>query len=260
MHPTTELPARVADYPDGALGIARLAWPMRAAEELRSAMVFRAAAQAAHRIGEPHLAAALWSVARDELRHVRLCAAVGMKLGAPAPKYDLTTVYARLAALRSPRRRLLALLLVEAAIGETVSTALFRAGRRTTDESRSRAALTEILSDEVRHARLGWRALAILLPTLDAAERAFLELEARRSLAMLEQEVAVPALIRLEVNAAFDPMLARLGVLSPASRVEAFYQAIDRLVLPRLTALGIDGAVAWAERYDTNSSAKEETS
>jgi hypothetical protein len=38
-------------------------------------------------------------------------------------------------------------------------------------------------------------------------------------------------------------------VLHPEARVEAFYTAIERLVLPRLTRLGIDGQLAWKERY-----------
>jgi hypothetical protein len=32
-------------------------------------------------------------------------------------------------------------------------------------------------------------------------------------------------------------------------RVEAFYAAIERLVIARLTRLGLDGARAWRDRY-----------
>jgi hypothetical protein len=38
-------------------------------------------------------------------------------------------------------------------------------------------------------------------------------------------------------------------VLAPAARVEAFYLAIESLVVPRLSRLGLDGAAAWAHRY-----------
>ena len=65
----------------------------------------------------------------------------------------------------------------------------------------------------------------------------------------MEQQIAAPALRRLEANVAFDPRYAELGVLAPESRVDAFYAAVERLVIPRLTRLGLDGARAWRARY-----------
>jgi hypothetical protein len=59
----------------------------------------------------------------------------------------------------------------------------------------------------------------------------------------------VPALRWLEEGRPFDPAYAALGVLHPEARVEAFYTAVERLVVPRLTRLGLDGARAWSERY-----------
>jgi hypothetical protein len=32
-------------------------------------------------------------------------------------------------------------------------------------------------------------------------------------------------------------------------RVETFYAAVERLVVPRLTRLGLDGRRAWNDRY-----------
>ncbi|HEX8950370.1 MAG TPA: hypothetical protein VF945_00925, partial [Polyangia bacterium] len=65
----------------------------------------------------------------------------------------------------------------------------------------------------------------------------------------LERTVALPALARLDRGEPFDPAHAALGVLAPAARVEAFYEAVERLVLPRLDRLGLDGQAAWRERY-----------
>ena len=59
----------------------------------------------------------------------------------------------------------------------------------------------------------------------------------------------MPALQRLEAGEPFDPAFAELGVLAPEARVEAFYGAVERLVVPRLDALGLDGTRAWNERY-----------
>lgn len=247
------LPApSLAGYTDAQVAFARQAWPMRAAEELRSALVFRALRRAARVVG-----GALWAgfgaplerTVADELRHARLCVAVGAALGADPPAWDRGPLRSRLAALPSPRLRAGALLLVEAAIGETVSSLLFRAGRRAAVEPLTRAALTSILGDEVRHARLGWSALAALWPALDDGERAALQREATAALGGLERTIALPALKRLEAGEPFDPAHAALGVLAPAARVEAFYEAVERLVLPRLGRLGLDGEAAWRERY-----------
>jgi len=38
-------------------------------------------------------------------------------------------------------------------------------------------------------------------------------------------------------------------VLAPETRVEAFYAAIEQLVVPHLDRLGLDGARAWRDRY-----------
>jgi hypothetical protein len=248
---TTALPPPdLTAFTSAQITFAVSAWPMRAAEELRSALIFRALTQAARRV--PALDA--WTdrfaaMVVDELRHTRLCVTIGARLGAPAVAYDTAPVNARLAALPDPTRRAAAILLVEAAIGETISTMLFRAGRRGTSEPLSRAALTLILADEVRHQRNGWSALRALWPSLTGADRRWLQDEAASGLGMAERRIAWPALQWLEANRPFDRAWAALGVLPPETRVEAFYAAVERLVIPRLLALGLDGAGAWRDRY-----------
>jgi hypothetical protein len=228
---------------------------MRAAEELRSAQIFRALARSARVAGmlEPW-PARFAEAAKDEIGHARLCVAVGEQLGAPRPEYDARPVGARLASLPDPTLRTAALLLVEVAIGETISTYLFRAGRRCTTEPLTRAALGVILGDEVRHQRLGWTGMASLWPMLTATERMAVQLEAARGLGACEQQTARPAMLWLQRRQAFDPAYATLGVLHPEARVEAFYAAVERLVLPRLTRVGLDGALAWKNRYRPSTS------
>jgi hypothetical protein len=248
---TIDLPEpALAPYTDRQLRFAAQAWPLRAAEELRSALIFRALARAALdcRIPAPW-PARFASAVRDELRHARLCAVVGRRLGTPAPRYDARPVRARLAALPDPPLRAAALLLVEVAMGETISMYLFRAGRRGTVEPLTRAALGAIVGDEVRHQRLGWMGLAAIWPQLTEPARAALQREAARGLAACEQQTARPALEWLQRRQPFDPAHAALGVLNPEDRVEAFYTAVERLVVPRLTRLGLDGSTAWQGRY-----------
>jgi hypothetical protein len=249
--PLDSFPApALAGYEPGEVAFARDAWPLRAAEELRSALIFRALARASVRSplcagwSAPFLAAA-----RDELFHVKLCAAAGERLGAPPPRYDAGPVRARLAPLADPQRRACALALIEVAVGETISLAMFRAGRRAAREPLTRAALERILVDEVRHQRLGWSAISAWWPALDEPDRAALQEEARAGLGAMEQQIAAPALRWLQSRARFNPRYAELGVLAPEARVEAFYAAVERLVVPRLTRLGLDGDRAWRDRY-----------
>lgn len=247
----TDLPTpEPTRFPEAEVRFAVAAWPMRAAEELRSALVFRALERAAREAGAPAPWPACFHAAvHDEMRHARLCAIVGARLGAAAPRYDSAAVRARLSTLPSAELRVAALLLVEVAIGETISTCLFSAGRRAATEPLTRTALGLILRDEVRHQRLGWRALDALWPSLSSLAREAMQREARAGLAACEQSNAVPAIRWLKEERPFAPSYAALGVLHPEARIEAFYFAVERLVLPRLTRLGLDGQSAWQSRY-----------
>lgn len=250
------LPApEVEHYAAQDVAFAISAWPLRAAEELRSALIFRALAHASTRSTTTEgWAQEFFSAAHDEIAHAQLCASVGARLGADPPRWDARPVHARLKPMTDPLFRALALALVEVAMGETISMTMFRAGRRAAQEPLTRAALERILTDEVRHQRLGWRALAAWRPSLSEQSLGALQEEARVALGAIEQKIAAPALQRLEANVPFEPAYAALGVLAPESRVEAFYAAVERLVLPRLSQLGLDGERAWRERYTASSS------
>jgi hypothetical protein len=246
------------DLPDPALGayrkeqlqFATTAWPIRAAEELRSALIFRALTRAASAMAlPPPWPARFESAMRDELRHAHLCADVGARLGTRPPDYDPRPVKTRLAGLHDPLHRTLSLLLVEVAIGETISMHLFRSCRRASREPLTRAALGAIVADEARHQRLGWSGLAALWPLLDGSRREAAQREAARGLGGCEQQTARPAMIWLKQGRPFDPAYAELGVLHPEARIEAFYFAVERLVVPRLSRMGLDGPTAWKDRY-----------
>jgi|HubBroStandDraft_6_1064221.scaffolds.fasta_scaffold217539_1 hypothetical protein len=247
----TDLPgAALGPYGEAQVRFAVAAWPMRAAEELRSALIFRALSRAARDCDmPPPWPARFASAMRDEVRHARLCVTVGTRLRAPPPRYDPIPVRARLDALPDSLTRTAALLLIEVAMGETISMYLFRACRRATVEPLTRAALGVVVGDEVRHQRLGWTGFTVLWPMLGARLQAAMQCEAARGLAACEQQNARPAMRWLQERRPFHPDYAALGVLHPEARVEAFYSAVERLVLPRLTRVGIDGPLAWKNRY-----------
>lgn len=237
----------LASFTREQIAFAAAAWPLRAAEELRSALIYRALARASAS-ALPAFTPRFAAVAREEVGHARLCATVGAQLGATAPSYDARPVRARLARVPDPLARTLALVVGEVAIGETISMAMFRESRRATTEPLTRAAIESILADEARHQQLGWDSLTALAARGASALDA-ISAEATTALAFSEQQIAVPALRFLERGDAFDPGWAQLGVIQPEKRVEAFYAAVERLVLPRLAELGIDAQSAWANRY-----------
>jgi len=237
-------------YSREQVDFAASAWPLRAAEELRSARIFHALTHAARAAGLPER----WtdrfaSATRDEVRHTKLCADIARRLGAGQPHYDDAPVRMRLAALPDPIARAATLLLVEVAVGESVSTSQFATSRRGAREPLTHAALTAILRDEVRHARLGWTGIAALLPALSESRRDALGLEVTRAFGAMERQIAAPALAWLEAEKPFDPAWEALGVIEPSARVAAFYEAIEGLVLPRLARLGFDSKRAWSRRY-----------
>jgi hypothetical protein len=181
---TTDLPgAALRPYGEAQLRFAVAAWPMRAAEELRSALIFRALRRSARDCDMPRpWPARFASAMHDEARHARICVTVGDALRAPPPRYDARPARARLDALPDPLMRTAALPLVEVAMGETISMYLFRACRRATVEPLTRAALGMIVGDEVRHQRIGWSGFTALWPML-ATQRAAMQREAARGLA-----------------------------------------------------------------------------
>jgi hypothetical protein len=96
---------------------------------------------------------------------------------------------------------------------------------------------------------LGWMAFAAVWPTLSPSLQAAMQREASLGLAACERNTALPAMRWLGKRQPFDPAYAALGVLDPEARVEAFYFAVERFVVPRLTRIGLDGSRAWKNRY-----------
>jgi hypothetical protein len=241
---------QLAGFAPAARALAVEAWTLRAEEEHRSAAIFSALGAAVVVEGFAlDLVGLVSGTVVDELRHAALCGELAQRFAASTPRVRMARVKRRIESRPEPRLRALSILLIEGAVGETLSSALFNAGRHATIEPCSRAALAHIARDEARHARRFWEALATL--TLDDADLARLQEEVRQAFAHLEQGV-VPSLRRLEAGEPFDPALAQLGVLAPERRVDAFYHALEVAVRPRLLHLGLDDARAWRDRYVAN--------
>lgn len=241
---------RLEGFTDAQIAFAARAWTMRAEEEHHSAAVFADMVSLLVDADVPlDLLATLNLVVADELRHAELCTEVAARLRTTAPRSRPLPRGEPPRTAEERRARGLDIVLVEGAIGETISSALFAAGRRAAEEPCTRAALSCVLRDEVLHARTFWEALDALRCTWTDADRARLHARARSVLGALERDRIVPVMRRLERGEPFDPAWAALGVLAPERRVEAFYGAVERRVVPRLDRLGLEGARAWSDRY-----------
>lgn len=178
----------------------------------------------------------------DELRHGRMCAAVVVALGgeARAEVATLQPVPAHLDA--GPAEALARNALSVGCLAETVAVALISAERLRAGPPSLQDTLTAILADEVQHSRLGWELLQVLLPRLDAGDRARLDayLEvALRHLVAHELAHLPPA------HAAPSAAAEALGVCSGAEARALLWEAIETVIVPRLGELGLGGALAW---------------
>jgi len=243
-------PAGWCQFGASDLKIAAQAWSARAVQERRSAAVF--ATISAGLTSLPVSLGLLSALARiivDELGHADLCRRMAVELGGTVEDDDLGSAERRLRpGGRGSTTAALSLLLIEGAVGETISAAIFAATRAVTAESRTRSALSAVLRDEVRHARICWEALAALAtemePDLSTVER-----DLSHEMGVVEIHSVLPALKRVDAGDLGKPEHAALGILPPLKRVEVFYSAWEETIIPRLRKLGIDGQRIWAERY-----------
>ncbi|HVY44703.1 MAG TPA: ferritin-like domain-containing protein, partial [Minicystis sp.] len=232
------------------VAFAAASWTLRAEEEHRSASVFADALAYLTDADVP--LDAVGSLARtvsDELAHTELCALLARAFGAAEPA---NRPLPRAAVPSDPvarRARGLEIVAMEGAVGETISSAVFLTAQRHAEEPATRTALGAILRDEVLHARMSWEILGVVAPTLDDAAREALRTHVSWGLGALEQSHMLPVLKRLERGDRFEPAWAALGVVHPEHRVNAFYGALEKRVLPSLDGLGLDGQGAWRDRY-----------
>ncbi len=248
MHPLSGAP------PGEALAIARRraarVWAMRGRVEREAAARF---ARIASRLASVAAAPVVVDLARrahaDEDRHALRCDELVELLG------DGSTSRRPRVAIELPeiapsgltfREGVLYEVVAMSCITETLSTALLGELRDATPEGRVREVLSEILKDEVQHARLGWAHLA--------SERSrgpgrFLAEALPR---MLEDTASSEVFQVGEPDAAdVAEALRGMGALPRTERRARLAETLEQVVFPGLESLGVDasGGRAWlAER------------
>ena len=181
----------------------------------------------------------------DELRHGRQCAAVVAALGGePIVEVpDLPAVPEHADA--PPLEGLLRNVLSVSCLSETVAVALISAERLNAGHPVLEETLSEILADEVQHARFGWSLLDELSPSLDADLKQRLGDYLAAAFASLREH----ELRYLPAAPAPSEVAEGYGACDGPTARHIFFSTLKDVVIPRLEEYGIPAARAWTASY-----------
>lgn len=221
---------------------ARATWRGRMVNEHGSARVFRALAAQLREAGLDG-AERCDGFAEEERTHGVLCGAVLEALGGEA-RFEEAPCHYPLHRDATPREAVVRNVLSIGCLSETVAVALVGAERLAMPEGELRELLTSILADEVGHARFGWGLVSQHVPSMDAGAKARLGAYLRVALGHLEQH----ELAHLPLSACPPPEGAALGLCSGGEARQLFFDTVEGVIVPRLTALGLPAEEAWRRR------------
>lgn len=175
----------------------------------------------------PSLLADARAALADEIRHARLAfglasAYAGEAVGPGALAID------RSIASAVDRRAIVEGLIVEACVGETLAAIEAQEAALQASDPTVARILQTIAADELRHAGLGWRALAWMLERADAALRRF---------AMQTLDAAIAAVERERPVDSRSSSLRQHGVLDDALRADVRAAGLARVIRPSVAAL-----------------------
>jgi hypothetical protein len=246
-----------AALPPALVERARHAWAVRAVAEYRSMIVF---SELIARFAELRLPLPVTTAAsrllQDEARHTELCAraaeALGGDDGAPLEASEL----------RLDRDNLPAHLFVARwtasmfCVGESASVGILETLHQHTTDPCLRVIVGILLRDELLHDRFGWALARLVFPRLTDDERDWLGADLAFSFAHYDHIHAGASRRGDEPLAETEPPEGtalegpNLGITSRPVAARAFYDRIDRVILPSLAALGVPAYEAWALRAE----------
>jgi hypothetical protein len=208
-------------------------WTRRSEAELRVAATFSGIVGDLFASGaDPEVLAIASRAVGDEVRHAEICRRVAGRysdgsVAWPAPCHVALPEYPDV----PPATRCALHMLGMCCLNETIASAFLRACLDGAETLLSKAALTELLTDEIDHARLGWAYLASKSVTDEVRD------ELRRRFGSFRD-----AAIQVWTTQNRSPLAQGVpshGLL-PNEAVEAtVVEAIARLVVPGLSAVGI---------------------
>jgi hypothetical protein len=167
----------------------------------------------------------------------RRYAEAGPRRHALAPPLELPFSHPSHPEARTPELRDALFVIGQCVFNETLASAYLSASYEAATHPMARAALRELLSDEVDHARVGWASLGPLPPTLREElapwihPLAVANLREWRKLTLLET--------KLFSESAETIVLARHGFLEKSRIEEALFEGMRDLIAPGLALVGL---------------------
>jgi hypothetical protein len=216
-------------------------WQRRATNELRTSSVFASLHRELLAFGaEPSVLSLSARAIDDEARHAALCASVAEHYaGEAVPLPSVGPVESPTFAVCSERVARALFAALQSSINETLAVGFLAECLKKPSSEFTRAALRSLLTDEVRHARIGWAILGS--PKLSASDRGVVA-------------SFMPALLQVCVGAWLDddgvPGLDVIpdghGHLSSDSLHANLKETLTGVILPGLAHVGIDPSEARA--------------
>lgn len=218
-------------------------WSGRAASELHAAEGFTAIARAVLASGGP--SEAQWLAARavsDEVRHAEICRQVASRYLAQDVPWPAPAAHPPTAPLDAPPRLVPALAVVSlSCVQETLGGIFLELCLASTTGALARAALRELLADEIDHGRIGWAYLAGLPAPTQSALGPHLPAVLDRCLAAWRSRIT-------EVSGFSAPAH---GCPDPTKVEPALLEGLRDVVLPGFEHVGLDAKPAqdWARHF-----------
>jgi hypothetical protein len=207
-------------------------WLSQAATEARVAKSFALIHGALVALGaDAGLSAVAERAIDDEHRHTALCRTMAERYvgAAVVATPELPFAPPRHDAAESDRARRILWIVGQCAFNETFASAYLALCNDRAELPLAQAAMRELLSDEIDHARIGWA----FLSTLNAADKALVQ-------GWLEP-IAIANLREWRaVRLAEDERLSRHGVPPSAAVEDALREAVADLIVPGLAHVGLD--------------------
>lgn len=233
-------------FPASALALAYDAQRMLALGEYSAVSLFARFVDGLARAGAPFdLVSAASRIPQDEIRHADLA----FRFASLCAGRDVTVEWAEEPAPQRWHDRLtladLDSFAVEiVAIGETLACALLSACRDGASNPLAHAVYSNIVADEVHHARLGWYYLLWRAPQWSRADRQ----HTADSAGVMVMQVETRFGRGRDAPRGAQKAARALGVLDTARQRKVVRAVMEREIVPGLDALGLGASHAWAKR------------
>jgi hypothetical protein len=228
----------------GDLGPAVIAtWRGRMINEHGSSYVFAAFAEQLAALGLTDDADQCERFATEEREHGAMCGAVVEAAGGSAHAIVSAPKTLPLHADTTPLAAAVRNAISICCMSETVAVSLIGAERLEMPNGPLRELLTRIWSDEVGHARFGWRFVARAFPELSPDERA----DVARYLPIAFGHLEAHELAHIPLRE-WPDRGAAYGLCGGADARTLFYETVDEVIVPQLEVVGLPAAQAWNDR------------